>query len=82
MDHLDETGSKKSSEAQREFQLPPTCLGSELCQIYLVLNLKMGRKAAGCLSLCVSDGKRVALFFVLEYQKRRVGLPLTLAPHN
>lgn len=64
MDHFDETGCKLNSqnsyEALREFLLPPTCLGSELCKIYLLVNLKMGTKAQcvcqlACLTAIVSQ---------------------------
>lgn len=45
MDHLDETGCKAQSQNSRGIRgvsVPPTCLGNELCKIYLLSNQKLG----------------------------------------
>lgn len=69
MDHFDETGCKLNSqnsyEALREFQLPPACLGSELCKIYLLSNLKMGTKARRVCQLACLTIKALQLHFLL-----------------
>lgn len=45
--------SQNSQAAQGEFQLPLTCLGSELCWVYLLSNLKMGAKTRRACQLAI-----------------------------